>query len=148
SPRRRRHFMALMRRKGGRASGEIPTSSMADIALLLLVFFLVPTVFDEQRGLPIVLPQHGEQQALPQRNALHMTVLEDGTVEVKRGESPTVQRVSARDVAGIWRLGFQQNPNLIAAVKTAPNAPYRNMVAVLDQLQTAGAERISLQILE
>ncbi|NLG62182.1 MAG: biopolymer transporter ExbD [Candidatus Cloacimonetes bacterium] len=140
--------MALMRKKGGRASGEIPTSSMADIAFLLLVFFLVTTVFDEERGLPIVLPEQGEEQEVSQRNVLHLTVLEDGTVEVKRGESPTVQRVSARDVAGIWRLGFQQNPNLIAAVKTAPNAPYRNMVAVLDQLQTAGAERISLQILE
>src|SRR5690554_6260746 len=139
--------MPMMRKKG-RASGEIPTSSMADIAFLLLVFFLVTTVFDEERGLPIVLPEQGEEQEVSQQNVLHLTVLEDGTVEVKRGESPTVQRVSARDIAGIWRLGFQQNQNLIAAVKTAPNAPYRNMVAVLDQLQSAGASRISLQILE
>jgi biopolymer transport protein ExbD len=139
--------MAMMRKRN-RPSGAIPTSSMADIAFLLLIFFLVTTVFDEERGLPIVLPEQGEEQEVSQRNVLHLTVLEDGTVEVKRGESPTVQRVSARDIAGIWRLGFQQNPNLIAAVKTAPNAPYRNMVAVLDQLQTAGAERISLQILE
>lgn len=137
-----------MMRKRDRPSGAIPTSSMADIAFLLLVFFLVTTVFDEERGLPIVLPEATEEVEVSQKNVLHLTVLEDGTVEVKRGESPTVQRVSARDIAGIWRLGFQQNQNLIAAVKTAPNAPYRNMVAVLDQLQSAGAERISLQILE
>lgn len=137
-----------MMRKRNRPSGAIPTSSMADIAFLLLVFFLVTTVFDEERGLPIVLPEATEEVEVSQKNVLHLTVLEDGTVEVKRGESPTVQRVSARDIAGIWRLGFQQNSNLIAAVKTAPNAPYRNMVAVLDQLQSAGAERISLQILE
>lgn len=137
-----------MMRKRNRPSGAIPTSSMADIAFLLLVFFLVTTVFDEERGLPIVLPEATEEVEVSQKNVLHLTVLEDGTVEVKRGESPTVQRVSARDIAGIWRLGFQQNQNLIAAVKTAPNAPYRNMVAVLDQLQSAGAERISLQILE
>ncbi len=137
-----------MMRKRNRPSGAIPTSSMADIAFLLLVFFLVTTVFDEERGLPIVLPEQGEEQEVSQKNVLHLTVLEDGTVEVKRGESPTVQRVTARDIAGIWRLGFQQNQNLIAAVKTAPDAPYRNMVAVLDQLQSAGAQRISLQILE
>ncbi len=137
-----------MMRKRNRPGGEIPTSSMADIAFLLLVFFLVTTVFDEERGLPIVLPEQAEELEVSQKNVLHLTVLEDGTVEVKRGESPTVQRVSARDIAGIWRLGFQQNPNLIAAVKTAPNSAYRNMVAVLDQLQSAGAERISLQILE
>ena len=44
--------MALMRKKN-RPTGEIPTSSMADIAFLLLVFFLVTTVFDEERGAPI-----------------------------------------------------------------------------------------------
>ena len=38
--------------------------------------------------------------------------------------------------------------NLIAAVKTAPNAPYRLMIDVLDELQSAGADKISLQILE
>jgi len=134
--------------KRSRVSGSIPTSSMADIAFLLLIFFLVTTVFDEERGLPIVLPEQGETQEVPQSNVLHLTVLQDGTVEVKRGESPTVTRVPASQIAGVWRLGFQQNQNLIAAVKTAPDAPYRNMVAVLDQLQSAGAERISLQILE
>ena len=139
--------MALMRKRN-RPTGEIPTSSMADIAFLLLVFFLVTTVFDEERGLPIVLPEAQEEVEVSQKNVLHLTVLEDGTVEVKRGESSSVQRVPARDIGGIWRLAFQQNENLIAAVKTAPNSPYRNMVAVLDQLQSAGAQRISLQILE
>ena len=52
--------MALMRKKN-RPTGEIPTSSMADIAFLLLVFFLVTTVFDEERGLPIVLPEPQEE---------------------------------------------------------------------------------------
>jgi biopolymer transport protein ExbD len=45
-------------------------------------------------------------------------------------------------------LEFQQNDKLIAAVKTVPNAAYKHMIAVLDQLQAAGAERISLQVME
>jgi biopolymer transport protein ExbD len=40
------------------------------------------------------------------------------------------------------------NPNLIAAVKTDPNAPYKHMIDVLDALQAAQADKISLQILE
>jgi biopolymer transport protein ExbD len=40
------------------------------------------------------------------------------------------------------------NPNLIAAVKTDPDAPYKFMVDVLDALHSANAERISLQVLE
>ena len=67
---------------------------------------------------------------------------------MKRGESTQIQQVRANDVEAIWRQGVTENPNLIAAVKTHPNAPYRFMVDVLDALQTAGAERISLQLLE
>jgi biopolymer transport protein ExbD len=40
------------------------------------------------------------------------------------------------------------NENLIAAVKTDPSAAYKHMINVLDQLQSAGAVRVSLQLLE
>jgi biopolymer transport protein ExbD len=139
--------MPMMKRKK-RADGGIPTSSMADIAFLLLVFFLVTTVFDEEKGLQIVLPAPQEEQEVSQKNILHMVVQEDGLVRVKRGESVNETVHRATEISSIWRLEFAANPNLIAAVKTSPNAAYKHMVAVLDQLQVAGAERISLQILE
>ena len=139
--------MAIMRRKK-RASGEIPTSSMADIAFLLLIFFLTTTVFDEEKGLSIVLPEAAETVAVPQKNILHMVVRPDGLVEVKRGESPQVQTVRYNEIEQIWRFEASRNPNLIAAVKTDPTASYRHMINVLDELQVARAERISLQLLE
>src|SRR5690606_34496876 len=109
--------MALMKKKS-RAGGEIPTSSMADIAFLLLIFFLVTTVFDEEKGLSVVLPEAQEEVEVSQRNILHLTVQPSGTVIVKRGESPLEQPVNASDIEAIWRLESSQNENLIAAVKT------------------------------
>jgi biopolymer transport protein ExbD len=38
--------------KRTKISDEIPSSSMADIAFLLLIFFLVTTVFPKDRGTP------------------------------------------------------------------------------------------------
>jgi biopolymer transport protein ExbD len=139
--------MALIRKKN-RVSGEIPTSSMADIAFLLLIFFLVTTVFDEERGLSIILPAQQEEQEVSQKNVLHLVVQDDGLIRVKKGESTNENLVRPNDIAAIWRLEFAQNDKLIAAVKTTPTAAYKHMIAVLDQLQAAGAERISLQILE
>jgi biopolymer transport protein ExbD len=139
--------MPILRKKN-RGTGDIPTSSMADIAFLLLIFFLVTTVFDEERGLPIVLPEPAEEVEVSQRNILHLVINAEGFVEVRRGESPQVQVVRHPDVQAIWRFEVAQNPNLIAAVKTHPEASYRHMVNVLDELQMAGAERISLQTLE
>ena len=141
--------MAVLQNKKSKVSDEVPTSSMADIAfLLLLIFFLVTTVFPKDSGLAVVLPESAEEVQVSQRNILHLSVLPNGLVDVKRGESTQIQQVRANDVEAIWRQGVTENPNLIAAVKTHPNAPYRFMVDVLDALQTAGAERISLQLLE
>ena len=139
--------MALMRKKRKTDAG-IPTSSMADIAFLLLIFFLVTTTFDEEKGLEIVLPEESTEVQVSQKNVIHLMVQTDGLVQVKRGESVQVQTLRSQEIASVWRQAATTNPNLIAAVKTAPTAPYRYMVDVLDQLRLAGADKISLQVLE
>lgn len=140
--------MAVLNNKKSKVSDEIPSSSMADIAFLLLIFFLVTTVFPKDKGLAIVLPEESEQVEVNQKNILHLVIQPNGTVEVKRGESTDIQTVRPDEVEGIWRQDVAGNPNLIAAVKTHPDAPYRFMIDVLDALQTAGADKISLQVLE
>lgn len=139
--------MAIMKRKQ-KVSDEIPTSSMADIAFLLLVFFLTTTVFNEERGLPIVLPEQSEEVDVSGRNLIFFIVQPDGRVIVRRGESEQEQMVAHTQVANILRTELEGNANLIAAIQTHPEAAYRHMVNVLDEVKLSGAERISLQELE
>ena len=140
--------MAVLDKKKSKVSDKVPSSSMADIAFLLLIFFLVTTTFPKDKGLAIVLPEEGGEVEISPRNILHIIIQPNGLVEVKRGESPQVQTVSPEAIEGLWRQDVSENPNLIAAVKTHPQAPYKFMVDVLDALHTAGAERISLQLFE
>lgn len=140
--------MAVLNNKKQKVSDEVPTSSMADIAFLLLIFFLVTTVFPKDKGLAIVLPEESETVEVNQKNILHIVIQPSGVVEVRRGESQQVQTVSASEIEGIWRQDVASNPNLIAGVKTHPDTPYKFMIDVLDALQTAGADKISLQLLE
>ncbi len=66
--------MALLQKKS-KVSDEIPTASMADIAFLLLIFFLITTVFDEEKGLPIVLPEaQAEEVEVSQKNIIHFLI--------------------------------------------------------------------------
>jgi biopolymer transport protein ExbD len=51
--------MALRERKA--RVGAIPEGGMADIAFLLLVFFLVTTTIDMDKGLGIILPAEGQE---------------------------------------------------------------------------------------
>ncbi|MBM4184656.1 MAG: biopolymer transporter ExbD [Gemmatimonadetes bacterium] len=140
--------MPFINKKKIKVSSEIPTASMADIAFLLMIFFLVTTTFPKDRGLAIVLPEEGVEAQVSQRNILHLIVQPSGIVDVRRGESQQVQQLRPQEVEAIWRQEVTSNPNIIAAVKTHPETPYRYMIDVLDALHSANAERISLQILE
>jgi biopolymer transport protein ExbD len=140
--------MAMIRRQS-KVSDRIPTSSMADIAFLLLIFFLVTTVFDEEKGLRVVLPERSpdvEVEVSP-RNLLFFLIQPDGSVVVRRGESPQEQVVSHREVEGIMRQAIASNENIIGVVQTSPRARYRDMINVLNGIQNAGAERFSLQLM-
>ena len=60
--------------------GEIPTSSMADIAFLLLIFFLVTTTIDIDKGLGIVLPPEGDTIEIRKKNILNCLINSQGKV--------------------------------------------------------------------
>ena len=85
--------MAVLGNKKSKVSDEIPSSSMADIAFLLLIFFLVTTTFPKDKGLQIVLPEQAEEIEVSQKNVLHVIVNPNGTVTIKRGESQQEQLV-------------------------------------------------------
>jgi biopolymer transport protein ExbD len=140
--------MSILGNKKQKVSDEVPTSSTADIAFLLLIFFLVTTTFPKDKGLAIVLPEPGEEAQVSQRNILHLIIQPTGVVDVRRGESQQVQQMRPQEIEGLWRQEVAANENLIAAVKTHPDAAYEHMVNVLDALHAANAARISLQILE
>jgi biopolymer transport protein ExbD len=138
--------MALIR-KQSKVSDKIPTSSMADIAFLLLIFFLVTTVFDEERGLQVVLPEKGpeEEVEVSPRNLIFFEIQPNGAVIVRRGESQQTQTITYRQVEGVMRQALAANPRMIAAIMTHPSARYEDMTNVLDGIQSSGATRFSLQ---
>lgn len=104
-------------------------------------------MFDEEKGLPLVLPT-ADVVDVPPRNVIQFLVGRDGAVEVQRGESVHSQFLRPDEVERLWRLEAAQNSHLVALVRTDPDAPYRNMIRVLDALRGAGAKRISLQVRE
>ncbi len=140
--------MSVLSKKKRKVEAGVQMASTADIAFLLLIFFLVTTTFPKDKGLSIVLPEPGVEAQVSQRNILHLIIQPTGIVDVKRGESQQVVQMRPSEIEGLWRQEVSQNENMIAAVKTHPDAPYKFMVDVLDALKSANAVRVSLQILE
>lgn len=117
---------------------SIPTSSMADIAFLLLTFFLVTTSLDMDKGLGLTLPPKGQAKPIPKRNIANLLVnatgevlLDDQEIEIPRIKEVIKQRLI-------------QNDKLIVSIKTDRRTKYQVFVSVLDQVQMAEAPRISI----
>ena len=118
--------------------GEIPTSSMADIAFLLLIFFLVTTTIDIDKGLGLVLPAEGETIEIKKKNILNCLINSSGMVLL--GGEP----VNLKDVSRIVKEKLRENNKLIISVKTHEKTHYQDYVAIIDQLKIADATRISI----
>ena len=102
--------MLLDKKKKNRA--EIPTSSLADIAFLLLIFFLVTTTIDTDKGIQLVLPEKGQEQKVRSQNIANILINESGLVMMD--EEPTDLRLIAEKA----RQMIRENDNIIFSVKT------------------------------
>ena len=111
--------------------GEIPTSSMADIAFLLLIFFLVTTTIDMDKGLGMVLPAEGEEMEINKKNILNCLINSTGNV-LLGGEA-----VDIKNLAKAVRQKIAQNDKLVISVKAHNASRYEDYVRVIDQLKQA-----------
>ncbi len=127
-----------MNKKRRFKGGEIPTSSMADIAFLLLIFFLVTTTIDMDKGLGIVLPAEGEELEIKKTNILNCLINSQGNVLL--GGDP----VALKDVNKEIRRRLAENDKLIISVKAHEKTKYGDYVSLVDQLKRANATRISI----
>ena len=128
--------MALRERKA--RVGAIPEGGMADIAFLLLVFFLVTTTIDMDKGIGIILPAEGQEIEINKKNILNLLISSSGSV-LLGGEAVAINQIDDR-----VKEEIRKNNKLIISVKAHEKAQYDVYVEVLDQLKKAKATRISI----
>jgi biopolymer transport protein ExbD len=125
-----------LRRKEG-SGARIPTSSMADIAFLLIIFFMVTTIFKLEEGLPISLPRTEAGEKIPREKIAHIWVDAAGTVAIDD------LVVGMSDIEPLVLAKLRGNPALIIAFNTDSNAPYGVMDDAMEQLKRANALSVS-----
>jgi biopolymer transport protein ExbD len=103
---------------------------MADVAFLLIVFFIVTLTFSTQRGLDLGLPEEDDRQEVETVDSVLVEVLSDGRLLVDRGERMTVTGLLA-----YLEPKLHQDPDKPVIVRAAPETGYGLMVDVLDELR-------------
>ena len=117
---------------------EIPTSSMADIAFLLLIFFLVTTTMNMDKGIGMVLPPSGSGKEVPKKNICHVWINAAGEIALEG------KIVPLSVIRGDIKRRVAENPNLIVSLKSDRETAYEVFIDVLDELKLSGSERISI----
>ena len=135
--------MAVMKRRKKEAMGELRMDSTADVAFLLLIFFIVTTIFAAEQGLTLVLPGKQKEKTdtvkVKESNIATLFVQDDNSITLDR--KPIVVNHIQRAIED----RILSNPKLVVLLKIHPEADYGMMIACLDELRLAHANKVSLK---
>lgn len=116
----------------------IPTASMADIAFLLIIFFMLTTVFRKERGQKLILPgAKSTERILKRKHLSYIWLTKDGKIFVMD------QRVTPKKVSYDFRLRVLEDPNLIVMLMFDKDVKYVYVDSILEALREARALRVT-----
>jgi biopolymer transport protein ExbD len=111
---------------------------MADIAFLLLIFFMVSTVFVRYRGLSLRLPQaEVTEEIKTRRNITHIWVARDGKIAIDD------LIVDLGSVGPMIHRKLVDNPRIIVSLKCDAKTPYGKVSQVTEELRRIRALNIN-----
>jgi len=113
---------------------EIDISPLIDVVFILLIFFIVTTVFVEETGIEVNKPRAATQQDL-ERNSILLGVTRNGQVFYGGRE---IGVAGVRSVVG--RL-LKQEP-MPVIIQADRETPTEATVSILDEARLAGAENV------
>ena len=128
--------MKALRRKDD-SSDLIPTESMADIAFLLIIFFMITATFSAAKGLDFA-PDPDEPEAVEPLESVHVRISAAGDLVVDG------QPMLLDGLLPYLSPKLSRNPGKPVILQPDPQAPYGAMLEVYDLLRQ-GQEKLGLR---
>ena len=127
--------MKISKKQG--VQNTIPTGSMADIIFLLLIFFMVTTIFKMEEGLPISLPRAESGTELDRERLMNVWADRFNRISI----NDKLIEVDAIDAVVAKR--FEENRALIVAFNVDRRTKYDLVSQIMDQLKEANAINVT-----
>jgi biopolymer transport protein ExbD len=126
--RRYRHTKRLAR---------VPTESMADIAFLLMIFFITTTVLRMDQGMEVDLPRALSTLLQPRERIAHVWIDARGRLMIND------RLIGYEELAPILSDKLRRNPELVVALNSDRRTEYAFVHRALGELKKAEAVRVS-----
>ena len=126
--------------RDSKVSDEIPTSTMADIAFLLIIYFMITTTFAATQGLDFQLPKdEDETPTVEKEESVLIEIRPSGQLIVDQ------QPMELGEILSYLEPKLERNPMKPVIIRPDSSAPYGHMVEVFDELRQA-EDKIGMQI--
>ena len=126
---------------------RIDMTPMVDVAFLLLIFFMVTTVFRTPQALEINLPPDKNAKVnVNEMDVLTIRVLSDDRAYWRNAKEPWA-RSEVNKLTDVFKR-FKNDPKKIVIIQIDRESKFDNMVHIIDELDLAGLSRFSLGTLE
>jgi biopolymer transport protein ExbD len=131
--------------KKRRVGIRIDMTPLVDVAFLLLIFFMVTTVFRTPQALEINLPPKDNPPVpIAKSNILTVYALPGEQYRWAVGENPPAA-VEWKDLPGVLKTERDKNPNkIVVVIKIHPAARFHAMVDIIDELDALKMSRFAL----
>lgn len=127
--------MPILKLKKREIESEIFTGSMADISFLLIIYFMVTSVFSATRGLDFALPEdNNDTPEIKQEDSIDILVQPGGDILLDKNPMPKGE-IAERLLPYIADK-LAQNKKKPVILRTDPQATYGDMIYVFDILRT------------
>ena len=134
---------ALGLRKRKRVGIRVDMTPMVDVAFLLLIFFMVTTVFRRPIAMEMNLPEKDAVVKIKESNVMTVYIQQDGSMVYDVGKRG-LQPLTWDELRESLVLENDYNPELVILVKVDRKAKYNYMVNMLDTLDEARLGRFSI----
>jgi biopolymer transport protein ExbD len=129
--------------KKKRVGIAIDMTPFVDIAFLLLIFFMVTTVFALPQAMELNLPPAEAEVEVAESNVIIIYVYNDGEMVFRVGMDGPLEPLTMGEMVPLLQDLIKQNEDLITIVKFDRTTPYHWMVDVVDEFIVRGITRYS-----
>ncbi len=121
---------------------NIPTASMADIAFLLIIFFMLTITFEVDKT-QVTLPKTTLRNEIPKK-AAYVSIDPDGRIRQSDGNDQSALVSGPEDVLSMAATAISSDPSKTFVVKADGGVPWEKVDQVLDALKRAKVRDLRL----
>ncbi len=159
-------------KKGGKkrskkSPGRVDLTAMVDLGFLLITFFMLTTTFNKPKAMDVIMPDKTElppedRPDVPASKVISLILGKDDKVywyeHVDPGLAPQMQIANFAEPKDVEKVLYDKQKivaakwgdkyEMIALIKTMPDAKYKNLVSILDEMPITDTKRYAIVDIE